>query len=349
MDFSSLLSKEINKKRKINKITKTGNTGKKHHGKKLKQTKEEEEEEQTKGKEIIDIYEEPVSQPVLAREPKVSIREEGLCQEEIDAKLTQYNELDKSLTKNEKLKRLHFLLKLDLQNQKYADWVNKERCYYEDPEKQRIKLESVMNIESHRDELRVQIRVYLKTLINEWDKLKDKSDDDEYLLKETKTGIIKLLYKLRSDKLSNEMLISLSTIIYHLQANQFNKANESYLQLSIGNVCWPIGVVNVGIHARSASSKIAGTHSTSNIMVGESTRRWVISVKRLINFKEREYRVMPLSSNTIEQSEIVEQHTGKNHHGKKLKQTKEKEKEEEEEEEEERRSNIQERSTMERN
>ena len=108
-------------------------------------------------------------------------------------------------------------------------------------------------------------------------------------LKETKKGIVNLLYKLRSGKIPTEALVSLSTIIYYLQSNQFNKANESYMKLSIGNVCWPIGVVNVGIHARSSSLRITGSKNVSNIMMNELTRKWIISVKRLINFKERRY------------------------------------------------------------
>lgn len=58
------------------------------------------------------------------------------------------------------------------------------------------------------------------------------------------------------------------------------------MKLSIGNVAWPIGVTSVGIHARSAHSKIQGGRNAANIMIDERTRLWITSIKRLITFEE---------------------------------------------------------------
>ncbi|KAI5953851.1 hypothetical protein CANMA_004689 [Candida margitis] len=216
-------------------------------------------------------------------------KKEELNETEIDEKLKQYNEYESGLSKEEKSRKLQYLLQMDLRNEKYKYWLDQEDPFYQDPAKQTIALDSIIEAEQNRLQLRIQNRVYLKEIIREWESQSNKSIEDDLLLKETKKGIVNLLYKLRSDGLPTEALVSLSTIIYYLQSNQFNKANESYMKLSIGNVCWPIGVVNVGIHARSSSSRITGAKNVSNIMINELTRKWIISVKRLINFKERIY------------------------------------------------------------
>lgn len=305
MDFTSLLSQEINNKKKKRK------SNKKSAEKCKKQKIVAEAENDTEltenatnrnrlESENLTIHNHDNAVPVdleddntLDQEnvaskpdPRLSLVE-GLSDEAIDEKLAQYNENDASLTRLQKLKKLQYLLQIESQDKKYASWLEQEKPYHEDSEKQRVTLESIIDIASHKGELRIQIRVYLKNLISEWEKEDSNSGDHDSLLLETKKDIVKLLYKLRANKLSEEMLISLATIVYHIQASQFNKANESYMKLSIGNICWPIGVANVGIHARSANTRITGGKGVSNIMINESTRKWILSVKRLIGFKER--------------------------------------------------------------
>lgn len=52
---------------------------------------------------------------------------------------------------------------------------------------------------------------------------------------------IELLQNLPSD-----MLARVAEIVHHMQRRQYQKANDSYLRLSIGNAPWPIGVTMVG-------------------------------------------------------------------------------------------------------
>lgn len=136
-----------------------------------------------------------------------------------------------------------------------------------------------------------QIRKYIKQLIHSWDvDVQQNSDEAQAkILHETKRDVVKLLYKLRSEKLKEDMLISLATICYYLQHKDYNKATESYLKLSIGNVAWPIGVKSVGIHSRSADLKITGEDKqlVANIMIDDKTRRWITAIKRLIALVER--------------------------------------------------------------
>jgi pre-mRNA-splicing factor 18 len=42
------------------------------------------------------------------------------------------------------------------------------------------------------------------------------------------------------------MLPRLAEIVHHMQKRQYQRANDAYLRLSIGNAPWPIGVTMVG-------------------------------------------------------------------------------------------------------
>ncbi|KHC37660.1 pre-mRNA-splicing factor 18 [Candida albicans P76055] len=265
MDFSNLLSNEINKKRK-----KVAANGRKRS--KVSTTAKEPAV-------VVEHAPETIN-------PQPTTTNDEPSEEQLDTKLSQFGELDTSLSKSEKARKLQLLLQQQIKNTKYKAWLDQEAPLYQDLEKQLITLDLITDITNKQDEVYLKLSVYIKQLIKQWQEC---DNDDQELLMETKKSIVKLLYKLRSHKLSLDMLISLSTIVYYIQQNEFNKANESYMKLSIGNVCWPIGVVNVGIHARSAASKITGASNVSNIMLSESTRRWIISIKRLISFKERVY------------------------------------------------------------
>lgn len=139
--------------------------------------------------------------------------------------------------------------------------------------------------------LALQIRKFLREMLRTWS---DNCDDDypPAVLLETKRDLVKLMYKLRSKKLDLEVIVSLATIVHYIQIEKLTKASEAYLKLSIGNVAWPIGVRDVGIHARAADAKIAGDDKLklANIMKSESTRRWLVAVKRLINYSRKLYK-----------------------------------------------------------
>lgn len=170
-----------------------------------------------------------------------------------------------------KHERYRFQLQKELQTDSAIDLLQIDRIYSQ--------------------KLAIQIRKYIKHLVNTWDLHLQQTSDHQQLqiLSETKRDLVKLLYKLRSEKLNDNMLISLATICYYLQQKNYNKATESYLKLSIGNVAWPIGVKSVGIHSRSADLKITGEDKllVANIMIDDKTRRWITAIKRLIAFCER--------------------------------------------------------------
>lgn len=67
---------------------------------------------------------------------------------------------------------------------------------------------------------------------------------------------------------------------------------ESYMKLSLGNVAWPIGVTQVGIHERKiqrqdARNNTATAGIVANVMTDEQTRLWITNVKRLLTHMEQ--------------------------------------------------------------
>ncbi|CDK29160.1 unnamed protein product [Kuraishia capsulata CBS 1993] len=130
----------------------------------------------------------------------------------------------------------------------------------------------------------LQIRAYLKQILNGWPTA---TEAEELTLIETKRWIVPLLVLLKRGTLPIEMAISVCTIAQNLQRNEYMKANENYIKLSIGSIAWPIGVMNVGIHARSADDKIKGKEGhVSNIMKDDKTRHWLLALKRIITHEE---------------------------------------------------------------
>lgn len=144
--------------------------------------------------------------------------------------------------------------------------------------------------------------LYIHELLNQWTAnanlykgpnpgSKTNSEDSSELLLDTKHNLFPLLVRLRKAQLDTRLLITLSSLLYHLQEatpRGIESALQLYLKLSIGDVAWPIGVSNVGIHARSSQYRISrmGNVDVANIMLDEPTRLWIISIKRLISFKE---------------------------------------------------------------
>lgn len=130
------------------------------------------------------------------------------------------------------------------------------------------------------DQLSLRCNLYIHELIKQW----ESSNYQPNLIIELKKNLFPLLIKLRKKQLTDNILISLSSILYHMQKNEFREANQCYMDLSVGKSTWPIGIKSIGIHER----RITGLNhrNISNIMKDEETRNWIINIKRLITFKE---------------------------------------------------------------
>lgn len=192
-----------------------------------------------------------------------------------------------TLSKEEQLHKLEILVRRDKQNARYSEYLELENAVPAAVELDDIAAASRPDVARR---LTMQVRKFIKQIVRVWE-ADPASPFAMSLLEETKRDVVRLMYKLRSEKLASDVLVSLCTIVYYIQAESFAKANEAYMKLSIGNVAWPIGVRDVGIHARAADAKITGNDKTSvaNIMQNEKTRRWIIAVKRLLNYCEHRH------------------------------------------------------------
>jgi pre-mRNA-splicing factor 18 len=95
----------------------------------------------------------------------------------------------------------------------------------------------------------------------------------------------------------------MAQIVHYMQKREYQKANDAYLRLSIGNAPWPIGVTMVGcahrqlyhicifclmvlifyphssIHERSAREKIS-SDQVAHVLNDEVSRKYIQSLKR---------------------------------------------------------------------
>lgn len=83
--------------------------------------------------------------------------------------------------------------------------------------------------------------------------------------------------------LPSDMLLRIAEIVHYLQKREYRHANDSYLQLSIGNAPWPIGATSVGIHERSGREKIFSS-KIAHVLNDEETRKYIQSLKRMMTF-----------------------------------------------------------------
>ncbi|KAE8213797.1 hypothetical protein CF327_g2729 [Tilletia walkeri] len=97
-----------------------------------------------------------------------------------------------------------------------------------------------------------------------------------------------LLKLLRKRSLAPDVLARLSEIVHFVQKREYRHANDSYLQLSIGNAPWPIGVTMVGIHERSGREKIFSSN-VAHVLNDEVSRKYIQSLKRLMTFAQTKY------------------------------------------------------------
>lgn len=206
--------------------------------------------------------------------------------------------------KEDQLRKLQIHVRHEKKDQQYKAYLDRENSVA-------VQIDLADIAAQNFEKLALQIRRFFKEILQTWTLSRDTQSLESLesrepldpILQETKKDIVKLLYKLRSGKLPGETLVSLSTIVYYIQTESIVKANEAYLKLSIGNVAWPIGVRDVGIHARAADAKIAGDDKKqlANIMKSEYTRRWLIAVKRIVNYCEKLYEEKKKQAHVSEQ------------------------------------------------
>ncbi|KAJ7903717.1 Prp18 domain-containing protein [Mycena olivaceomarginata] len=153
-------------------------------------------------------------------------------------------------------------------------------------------------VKSDPDKLYPLIYYALKRTLREWG---EAMEDRPESVKRTTQGklaaatqvqsaeYLKPLFKtLRARSLPADVLGRMAEIVHYMQKRQYQRANDSYLRLSIGNAPWPIGVTMVGIHERSAREKIS-SDQVAHVLNDEVSRKYIQSLKRLLTFSQTKY------------------------------------------------------------
>ncbi|KAJ2853066.1 hypothetical protein GGI22_005017 [Coemansia erecta] len=148
------------------------------------------------------------------------------------------------------------------------------------------------------DRLHTLLYVYLKRLLYEWDDYLATRPDDERRSAEGKLAAatqrqsaeyLKPLFRnLKSRKVPADVLARITEIARNVLDREYMKANDAYLQLSVGNAPWPIGVTQVGIHARASRENI-NANKVAHVLNNEVQRKWIQSLKRLMRFAQTKY------------------------------------------------------------
>ncbi|KAG8739761.1 mRNA splicing protein prp18 [Ceratobasidium sp. 414] len=153
-------------------------------------------------------------------------------------------------------------------------------------------------IKTSPDKLYPLIYFALKRLLKEWEQSMAERPDNVKRSTQGKLAAatqvqsaeyLKPLFKqLRSKTMAADVLAKLAEIVHYMQKREYQKANDAYLRLSIGNAAWPIGVTMVGIHERSAREKIS-SDQVAHVLNDEVSRKYIQSVKRLLTFAQTKY------------------------------------------------------------
>ncbi|KAI7893394.1 Prp18 domain-containing protein [Mucor mucedo] len=154
------------------------------------------------------------------------------------------------------------------------------------------------------DRLYAQIYAYFAHTLEEWEEaMADRPEEEKrtgpgkraaVLQKQTAEYIKPLMRQLKKRTLEPDILARVAEIAQRMQVRLYRDAQDAYLQLSIGNAPWPIGVTMVGIHERSAREKIFSSQ-VAHVLNDEASRKWIQSVKRLMTFAQTKYPPYTLS------------------------------------------------------
>eukprot|EP00727_Mastigamoeba_balamuthi_P009353 m51a1_g504 putative pre-mrna-splicing factor 18 (458) ;mRNA; r:287061-290435 len=137
------------------------------------------------------------------------------------------------------------------------------------------------------------IEQFFDGLLDEWAKALESRAHEERRTSEGKKALAKyqecraniqpFFHQLRARQVPSDVHRSVARIVSYLRQREYVKANDVYLQLSIGNAPWPMGVTMVGIHERSAREKIF-SNQVAHILNDETTRKYLQAIKRLMTF-----------------------------------------------------------------
>lgn len=97
----------------------------------------------------------------------------------------------------------------------------------------------------------------------------------------TRANLKPLFKLLKKNSISRDILRQLKLIAKDLVAKNYKEATSHYIEMSVGNAAWPMGVTMVGIHARTGREKIS-QNNIAHALNDETQRKYVQGIKRLI-------------------------------------------------------------------
>ncbi|CAL1545803.1 unnamed protein product [Lymnaea stagnalis] len=132
---------------------------------------------------------------------------------------------------------------------------------------------------------------FFKFVLKKWgEQLNTRSEEDKRTIKgkvasathsQTVSYLKPLFRKLKYKDVDEGLLESIVEIVQYMMDKNYIKANDSYLEMAIGNAPWPIGVTMVGIHARTGREKISSRY-VAHVLNDETQRKYIQAVKRLM-------------------------------------------------------------------
>jgi len=98
---------------------------------------------------------------------------------------------------------------------------------------------------------------------------------------------------LKKGSLACALRVELVKIVRLCRAEEYEKAENAYMGLAIGNMAWPVGVTMATFHDRAARHLIGEDQQRAHILNDETQRKYVQVFKRLITLaKERHKAAM---------------------------------------------------------
>ena len=104
-----------------------------------------------------------------------------------------------------------------------------------------------------------------------------------------------LVTLLQERKLNQVILDKLFTVMVFAENKDLLNANDRYIDLSIGNAAWPMGLTMVGIHQRTGKSSISPAQ-VAYILNDETTKKYLQSIRRILSFLQIRYNIAPSES-----------------------------------------------------
>lgn len=155
---------------------------------------------------------------------------------------------------------------------------------------------------TNEDDPHKRIYKYFKGLVKKWEEDMNHRPDavkrsvagrnELKTMKQCKDYIRPMFKLCKNRRMDESILTKLNRIVSFCLEEEFVRAHDTYIDISIGRAAWPIGVTMVGIHARTGRAKIESSN-VAHVMNSELQRKYLTSVKRLMSYAQKKSSAAP--------------------------------------------------------